>query len=72
MVHQDGPISKRLPSSQDPAEQIKLIKEMLADKSEQRAAESLEPDSALRLVEFLDLVCRVPLRVTNILRKNRF
>ena len=69
MVHQDGPISKRLVSSQlSPAEQIQLIKEMLADRGEQQAAKSLQPGDALRLVEFLDLVCHLSFQVTYILR----
>ena len=51
------PICKRLASSQiRPEEQVRLIKNMLADRGEQQAAKDLEPGDALKLVEFLDLV----------------
>jgi len=52
------PISKRLVSFQfTPAEQIQLIKEMLADRGEQEAARALKPGDASKLIELLDLVC---------------
>jgi hypothetical protein len=51
------PISKRLVSSYfSPAQQIELIREMLADRSEQQAARALEPEEASKFVEMLDLV----------------
>ena len=53
----NDPIPKRLVSFQFNAdEQIRLIKEMLADRDEQRAGNDLEPGDALKLVELLDSV----------------
>jgi hypothetical protein len=64
-------ISKRLISSDfSPAEQVKLIKGILADKDEQQAAKGLEPGGALKFVETLDLVCLLySFPITNILRE---
>ena len=51
------PIPKRLVSSSfDPARQIELIREMLADRGEQQAARALGPEEASKFVEMLDLV----------------
>ena len=64
-----GPISKRLATFQfAPAEEIQLIREMLANRGEQEAAKGLEPSDAANLIEFLDSV-RLPLvhPVANIL-----
>jgi hypothetical protein len=56
-----GPISKRLVSSDyNPARQIELIKEMLANRDEQQAAKGLEPEEASKFVEMLDLVRLFP------------
>jgi hypothetical protein len=55
------PISKRLVSSYfDPARQIELIKEMLANRDEQQAAKDLKPEEASKFVEVLDLVRLFP------------
>jgi len=52
-----GPISKRLVSFQfTPADQIRLIKEVLADRSKQETAKVLEPGDASKLIELLDSV----------------
>ena len=62
-----GPVSRRLVSFQfTPAEQIQLIKEMLADRDEQEAARDLVPGDASKLIELLDSVRSPSFLATNL------
>ena len=55
-----GPISRLVSFQFAPTEQIKLIKEMLADRGEQEMARVLQPGDASKLIELLDSVRLLP------------